>query len=277
MMNRESEWYLKDTPRLMKETDILYHRIVETRPDATKLSITKQKIIETRNWLPSLARYDSIFEGVLASLEYFYIPKIMTPGPLFVFPVRDVTGEFVCAQSKPIEGSAMYGKTKYRYIGERPKGPRWLGNDEATLQAIIKHRCVMIVEGPFDLLAVRLLCPEIPAMSPLTKYLGKHHVAYLRMLGVQNIVLMYDNEESRDKDELGAGNVAMEYQSQQFEEAVTKNTSIKSMNPQSFMCSSSDASEALENDSKARQLRERIMKAFPEFFSIKPSDDSEVL
>lgn len=257
-----NKWYEEDVPRLITETDELYSRIVAKRPEADKVSLTTEKIIEARKWKPSLYLYKKNFEKAVRDLKYFYLPKLMEPGPMFVFPIRDVNGKHTCAQTKPLPGSAMYGTTKYRYIGQKPLGPRWLGNDPATLNAIIQHRCVLMVEGPFDLLACRLLCPEIPSMSPLTKFLGKHHITYLRLLGVQRLVLMYDNEEAGENKQSKGGTVAMYYQSKQIEEMGFK------IKVDILDCASADASEALETDGRARQLRERLKQAFPKFYSI---------
>jgi hypothetical protein len=103
---------------------------------------------------------------------------------------------------------------------------------------------VLCVEGPFDLLATRLACPGYPLLSPLTKHLGKDHVAYLRILGVKILLLMYDNENQ--------GEEAMEQQARQ----------IKSMRVVPCECPKKDPSKALERLEWAKELSVRVPRQF---------------
>jgi hypothetical protein len=64
--------------------------------------------------------------AVIEELGWFYVPKPMQPGPAFVFPIRDVDGESKYAQTKPLQGSALGEKSKYRFIGVPLLGPAWL-------------------------------------------------------------------------------------------------------------------------------------------------------
>jgi hypothetical protein len=241
-----------NVPRLIEETDKLYTRIVEKFPEKTKLQLTIDKVISERGWSPSMRLIKGNFERVVKELNYFFVPKIMKPGPIFVFPLRSPSGGYEYAQTKPLEGSVLWG-AKYHFVGERPFAPHWLGSNPETLKAAIKLRSVLVVEGPFDLLACRLLCPDLPIMSPLTKKVGDKHEAYLRMLGVKRLYLMYDNEESKKEGQsLGAGNLAMEYQA----------TQIKSMEVIPLMCPASDPSEALKMESRAKKLKGLINRAF---------------
>lgn len=252
-MKNEKPWWETDVAKVIEETEVFYHRVAELYPDKTKLSFSKKKIIETRGWAPTLKMYDKHFEAVLKQLGFFYVPNRIIPGPAFVFPIRDVDGKYTCAQTKPSEGSALsVAGMKYRYIGGKPVGPRWLGNDYATLKKIIDLRKVVIVEGPFDLLAARLVCPDFPILSPLTKMLGKQHISYLRMLGVTDTFLMYDNEEAKEGKEAGAGNMSAEQQAK----------SIRTMNVRVLTCPKSDPSECLKNIIFARELRNTLTTEF---------------
>ena len=100
------------------------------------------------------------------------------------------------------------------------------------------------MEGPFDLLALRLLCPLYPTMSPLTKRLGKQHVAYLRILGVRRLLLMYDNEAQ--------GVESMEQQERQ----------IGDMQVIPCTCPKKDPSKALEKYEWARMLAAAVPQLF---------------
>lgn len=205
----EQWWY--QVPELIRKTDEFYARNALKNPGVGKLSVTTQKIIEARSWKPALPFIRNNFNQVLTELNIFYVPKTYAPGPLFVFPIRDLEGNFPRAQTKPCEGSALFGQGSYHWIGQKIDGPNWLGNDPATLQRIMELKFVILVEGPFDLLAARLIAPNLPIMSPLTKSISDKHERYLRMLGCETLILMFDNERAdteKGKD-LGGGNLSM--------------------------------------------------------------------
>lgn len=252
--NSNNEWWAKDVARVIEETDTFYARLVEKAPHKNKLALTKDKIIAARDWSATLKMYQNHFDRVLSQLDFFYIPNRIIPGPAFVFPIKDIYGKYSSAQTRPIEGSVLFGPSaKYRYIGEsKPAGPRWLGNDHATLKKIIDTRSVLVVEGPFDILAARLMCPDIPILSPLTKVLGKNHIAYLRMLGVKNLILMYDNEVAKTGKKEGAGNLSAEQQT----------AMIRSMNVQALTCPLEDPSLCLKYLDYAEKLKYRISAGF---------------
>jgi hypothetical protein len=243
-----NEWYLTDVPKIMSEADLLYRRITEKAPDKTKESVTVQRIVEARKWGPSLPLYASRFEAAVRQLGCFYVPKVIVPGPAFVFPMRSANGTYPRAQTKPLEGSVlMMEGMKYRYVGDKNRfiGPNWLGNDLDTLRLIVEKRMAMCVEGAFDLLAVRLMCPGYPILSPLTKRLGKHHIAYLRILGVNRLILMYDREQQ--------GEEAMEQQIRQMNGII---------NASSATCPQKDPSMALERLNWANGLYSTVSQSF---------------
>jgi hypothetical protein len=231
----------------MTEAEDFYARLAAVAPDKNKLTFTKGKVVSAREWSSTLKMYDKHFEQVLKTLNFFYVPNRIIPGPAFVFPIKDSDGKFTSAQTKPLEGSVYGINSKYRYIGTKPASPRWLGNDHATLKRIIETRRVVVVEGPFDLLAARLLCPDVPIMSPLTKLLGKNHIAYLRMLGVKRVFMMFDNEEVKagKKGTDGAGNMSMEQQAEM----------VKTMTLSPLVCPKSDPSSCLKNPTYAEKLK----------------------
>jgi hypothetical protein len=236
----------ENIPWLMQESDTLYRRIVEQAPEKTKLAVTKAQIVKLRGWEPSLALTGHNFDTVLDELKIFYVPHVMQPGPIVVFPMRDIDGVYRHAQTKFLEGSviqqrATYGKpaAKYYRMGFPMVGPHWVGNSPDAIARIIESGRVFVVEGPFDLLACRLLCPELPVLSPLTKSLGKDQQSYLRMLGVRDLFLLYDNESS------GKGQAAMDWQAKV----------IKSMRVSKLFACASDPSEALQDSERAQELQ----------------------
>jgi hypothetical protein len=246
--------YYQNISKLFVETDNAYAKIVEKLPEGDKLSLTRKKTIESRGWQPSLRLFEKNIERVFNDLKYFYVPRIIAPGPAFVFPIRDVDGGFSCAQTKPLEGSVLFdAKRKYNFIGSEPTSPRWLGNDPETIKRIMKLKAAMCVEGGYDILASRLLCPNLPILSPLTKNLSKKHILYLRMLGVKHLFIMFDNEvDGKDKASEGAGGISMQQHARM----------IKTMKVTPLECPAEDPSAALQDLSTAAELKSIIEYKF---------------
>ncbi len=242
-----NDWWQK-VPDLIKKVNDLYAEATASGKTYTKLSVTQQKIVEARDWSASLPIIQKNFDRVLTELDCFYVPKTLQPGPMIVFPMRDVYGLSTRAQTKPFEGSAEFGP-KYMYLGLKSKefaGPAWIGNDITTLKRIIQQRRVVLVEGGFDLLANRLVAPDVPSLSPLTKSLGREHQVFLRMLGVDTIFLMFDNEKPKDADhDLGGGEISMR--------ALQRD--IKEMKIEILYCPAHDPSNCLKTYTKASQLK----------------------
>jgi len=230
---------------IVAETDNLYARIVE-KGGRDKTRLTTEKIIEARGWEPSHYLFKNHINAVVEELGWFYVPKVMQPGPAFIFPVRDVDGSNKYAQTKPLAGGALGERSKYRFIGIPPIGPTWLGNQPVMVRKHLQSKQVILVEGAFDLLACRVLAPEVPVLSPLTKRVGKKHLAYLRLLGIKRLYLMFDNERPSAGRDLGAGNLAMIQQSRELSQY---------FQTQILLCPSSDPSEALKCGYSAERLR----------------------
>lgn len=239
---RAPEWY-EDIPNLLTETEQLYDRIVAKWPNRGKRTVTGQKMVEVRGWQASMRLIAGNFH-ILDELEVAYIPKVMQPGPCFLFPLRDADGKYRYAQVKPLPGSVIGGTGKYRFIGSEPLGPRLMGFVHSTIEQVLNSRSVVVVEGAFDCIACKLLSPDVPVLSPLTKKLSlRMHVPVLRMLGVRTLYLMYDNEAS------GQGNKAMEVEAQ---------TLSKFFNVQILLCPATDPSEALKSATVASKLKRML-------------------
>lgn len=203
-----SGWWYKDVPKLLLEADKLF-----AKAGKVKWESSANKIFEARGWEPAKRVVEPNLQKVIQGLGFFYFSKFMLPGPCFVFPLRDIAPDLITrAQIKPCY-SVIDDKGKLcKYMNIGPKislGPNWLGNDPDTIAQIIKQRRVVLVEGGFDLLACRLLRPDIPFLSPLKKSLGEEHEIYLRMLGVKQIYLLFDNEAPKEGRTLGGGNMSM--------------------------------------------------------------------
>ncbi len=230
---------VENIPLLMEKVDALYEDAVKRGKPFTKLSATRDKIIAARGWTPALPTIEPNFDRILTELKVVYVPKVLTPGPMFLFPVMDTEGEINYAQTKPLEGSVYYGR-KYSHLGIKPVGPLWFGNSLHTIRKIVESGVAGLVEGPFDLLASRLVSPEAPVLTPLTKRIGKEHIAYLRMLGIHTLYFLYDNEAS------AKGQTAAYLQAQDVK------TNMKSV---VLRCPAADPSDALRTTNGTLALK----------------------
>ena len=207
---------------------------------------TLKKVMTFRKWLSSVSA--SACLDAIRDLEVVYIPQGMEPGPGFLFPLRDVTGEVKRAQIRLFPGND-YGDMRYLSIGDKTKfiGPAWVGVGEAAIASIISSREVLLVEGPFDLLAIRTIAPGLPSLCSTTKRLQDNHWDYLKILGVETIHIMFDNETS------GRGEQAAE---------------IMAENPRGFRinpvkCPAHDPSDALKTVHHLEALRNTLRGITP--------------
>jgi len=247
MLNFKSEWF-HDIPAVIEKTDALYAELVTAGKTSGRNETTKKQMYKERRWLRRFAEPN--FDAILTRLNVFYLPKALRPGPAFVFPLRDLDGRYNRAQVRPFPESYLFKEDhKYRLLGTEKafKGPMWLGNDAPTLQKIIEKRKVCLVEGPFDLLACKLLVPDAPVLSSLTKGIGEDHTDYLRILGVNRIVTLFDNEDIEGSK--GAGRQGAEITKWRVENKYTTGIEVSSQ-----QCSASDPSDALQKESLVMEL-----------------------
>jgi hypothetical protein len=250
MIERYRDGWYQDVPLLIQKADALFAAWRdEGKPQDrfSKAAVTKNKIYDSRGWLPSKTMIDKNFDAALKTLNPFYLPTAQPPGPAFVFPLRDLDNVCRQAQVRPVKGSPLFGKDKYLTLGYAHvfKGPRWFGNDWETIRLIIKARTVVLVEGPFDLLACRLIAPGTPALCTLTKKVSDDHIDYLSILGVKTIHLMFDNEKDGDTNRKALNTTRKMIR----ERCVTK------MNVEMQTCPEHDASKALQKRLTALELR----------------------
>jgi hypothetical protein len=226
-LKAEEGWW-QDIAKLIEKTVAIY-----TKLEKDPILITATRIIEERSWVIKPEQ----LMPVIKDLGVLYVPKKMFPGPMFLFPEVDVDG-LLRAQTKPLH--TMFGPGKYYSIGAKREdfaGPIWLGNDEETLKLILEKGYVVLVEGPFDILAARAVAPGIPIMSSLTKSIGRKHEEYLRILGVRTTYLLYDNDEAGKKSMGVLSNI------------------IKTMQVVPLECPASDPSDCLQTRVKKDALQ----------------------
>jgi hypothetical protein len=225
-------WY-QNIPEVLKRTETYFGDIGK---DPYRVA-AKQVMVE-RKWKDV---DPNVLIQALRELNYLYLPSKCEPGPMFLFPEYDLEGVPMRAQTKPLY--ELLPNSKYVTLGISQTefmGPVWLGNQDSELQKILDMKFVVVCEGPFDLLALRVAAPEIPSLSSLTKNLSEDHIDYLRMLGVNRIFLMYDNEKTK------AGERSMVALTKQFGDLVPIKT---------LLCPAGDPSECLENPIKTKALR----------------------
>ena len=158
--------------------------------------VTAERMIALREWKTT----EEKLIPVLQECNIYYVPKTLIPGPMFVFPESDASGRVTRAQTKPLHD--LFGEGKYHTLGVKKDaflGPVWLGNSDRTLEMILDKRYVVVVEGPFDLIAAKIMAPNVPILCSLTKSIGNKHEDYLKILGVKEVRLLYDNDDAGDK------------------------------------------------------------------------------
>ena len=225
---KADEGWWQDVAKLIERSMGIYAKL-----ERDAIQVTAQKVIEHREWI---TKEEELF-GPIRDLQFLYVPKKLFPGPMFVFPEIDTEGK-LRAQTKPLH--TMFGPSKYFSIGTAQEdflGPIWLGNSPETLAKIAQCGYVILVEGPFDLLAAKTVAPNLPIMSSLTKTIGRKHEEYLRIIGVKTIYLMYDNDD--------AGNKSMQILSHM----------IKTMKVIPLTCPDSDPSDCLKSRVKKEALQ----------------------
>ena len=196
-----SRW--KDEPwahvnPLIAELEDVYQKGIKAGKIVSPTDTAVRKLLQYREWSPSVPQ--AALRRVIEELEIVYVPKGLGPGPGILFPMRDLTGEIMRLHIRLLEDGPERFKMKYMsLIDDKDNfiGPAWLGADDATLNAIIATGEVLVVEGPLDLAAVRIMGCPWPSLSSTNKKLTDEHWSYLRVLGVKHLHTMLDNEASQ--------------------------------------------------------------------------------
>jgi hypothetical protein len=218
-------------------------------------SLAVLKSLEVREWEPSKVLIEPHFDEIVRELNIFYVPKSIKPGAGIAFPQRDIFGRFTYGKYYPFEPIAFPDNSpKYIFLGHKdPLGrPQWFGNTDRILTRIGITRFVVLVEGFFDLLACRLLVPDLPVLSTGTKKINDDHMAYLQMLGVERVYLLFDNETSSRDDE-GAGTKAMRIISSVYGKKTGVDFRI-------LLCPNDDPSMCLETPRSAKLLLDLLQE-----------------
>ena len=246
------EPWAKNPEVLIESLERVYRLAIKAGKVQTPALTARKKAMAVRGWCSAVPQ-DRLLKAI-EDLEMIYVPDAVAPGPGFLFPIRDVTGEIRRAHIR-VNDDQVYG---VRYISAVDKdrfiGPSWAGMDEETVEAIIKTGSLMVMEGPWDLLAIRTLEPRLPAVCSLTKKLGPLHFDYLRLIGVPRIYVMFDNEKK--------GKLA--------EEAMIEKHKDCEIIP--VACPAHDPSDAMKSVIKMQALQ-RVLSSLIDAPSLIPEED----
>jgi hypothetical protein len=157
---------------------------------------TLKMMIKFRGWEPSRSLIEKNAKRVFGDLHCVYAPNSTPWGPNYIFPLVDLKGKAVKCQ---VRGPKKEDRYCLKGLTDKSEfvGPTWFGNSKRVIEHVIECGWVLLVEGPFDLIATRLLNPNIPVLSTLSINFGAGHLAYLQMLGVNTIHCMYDNDTAK--------------------------------------------------------------------------------
>lgn len=239
--------YWKDEPwakphALMALLEDIYAKAIAAGKIKDPLETATRKVIQHRNWCASVR--PEVVRAEIERLEMVYVPKGVGPGPGLCFPIRDVTGEIQRLHIRLLEDGPKKFGMKYMSLVDKEEfvGPAWIGLDEDTMEAVLRKQELILVEGPLDLLAVRIMRCPVPSLSPTSKRLTKDHWTHLRILGVERLLVMFDNETS------GVGEKASDW--------LTRNPFQIDVTP--LRCPSKDPSKALEHADTVDRLQEAL-------------------
>lgn len=199
----------KDPQWLLDETEKYYGGLPPGGKVCDRFSLAAERIVERRLWQPALSLIENNLSPVIHELGIYYVPKTIDPGPCIVFPMRDYRQTEVVTAHKlhpfyPVE-LKNGGTAKYAHLGDKVSEgkPSLYGITDEFIQSVHHYRSVLLVEGFYDLLAVRLLHPAAPVLSTGTKRVNRAQVQYLRMLNVNRVLVMFDHESTMGKESAG--------------------------------------------------------------------------
>jgi hypothetical protein len=194
-------WF-QNVPELVSRIDEFYTAVEQKHgPEQAKFAVSARKIVRLRHWEESYFLFRDHLDRVLRELNVFYCPSNFGPGPAILFPQQDVCGNYFRARMKPMYDLVLKGEpAKYTGLGRKAEwiGPNWLGNSDYIMQRMLDERMVILPEGMFDILACRLLCPDLPILASGTDRLGADHIAWLKMAGVEQVAVLFDAERDPD-------------------------------------------------------------------------------
>ena len=246
---------------LIGKTQEFFDALPPEKKLGDQFSLAAARIVERREWQPSLPIIEANLDAVIRELGIYYVPKTINPGPCIVFPMRDYRMDNMVTSHMihpfyHVERKGG-GIAKYAHLGAKATEgtPSWFGITDEFIRSVHLQRSVLLVEGFYDLLAVRLLHPGAPVISTGTKRVNKAHVQYLRMLNVARVLVMFDHERGNDGKE-GAGDRAARYTVKEWDNK-------HRMRWMAVPTLTEDPSDALKDRRSAYTFRQYLRTLFP--------------
>jgi hypothetical protein len=248
----------QDVRYLIEQTELLYQSQIIPKGGPDRFQAAADRAIDHRGWRPSFSLFHKNLEPVLRELDIFYVPKQLAPGPAFVFPSYDTKGEPLRAQINPFGWELVINgqRAKYARLGHNYefKGPMWIGTSDKVLGLLIQKRVAVLVEGPWDVVACRVVGPDVPVISTGTKTMNEWHFLYLKILGVESLIYLFDNEFStKQAGGIGAGQVA--------QNRLAKIAAQWGFKTSKLMCPKEDPSACLKSFSTAHALKQALISS----------------
>ncbi len=154
---------------------------------------TANRILDFREWVAAPDEVEEAVDG----LGVRYIPNSIIRDGAFFFPCYDPLGYLSMAQLRYVDPEWQKSKTMTIGSMNEHEGPLWVGADKTTLGLISGSKSVVLVEGPFDVLATRIILgPSVPVMSPLGHNINHNHQKDMMLMGVEHCVVMFDNDKA---------------------------------------------------------------------------------
>lgn len=199
-----------------------------------------KRLIKFRGWDATVEEV----APVLKEADVFFIPSGILEEPGFGFPINEPECCFMTLLHVRYLRPLMPIGIKAKTIGFKNAmaGPSWFGMDKKTLNQIITQKSVLIVEGPMDLIACRvILGPNIPVLSVLGRTISRRHELDLHLLGVESVYSMWDQD--------AAGRSA------KIPDSISRKVYLR--------CPSNDPSDCLKSLQLAKQLHREVNLVFP--------------
>lgn len=228
---------------------------VEKPEERCRHEIASERIGNRRGWKPSQTLWRTNLAALLEECGVLYVPKPMFAGPAAVFPLFDHERRLTHLRLNPFYEILGQDGALMKYIktgkGKDAHDPAMFGQSLQTITAMIKYRSVLFVEGYYDLLACRLLHPDVPVLSTGSKSINDKQRWFCQMAGVRKLHVMFDRDS--------AGETA----SKIVRHVTAKKERTLNLEVVEHLCPAPDPSAALQDLRSAKGLQALLYSIYP--------------